>query len=382
MRIGIIAPPWVPVPPPAYGGTESVIDRLARGLLDAGHEVVLAAAANSECPVPQVPGTATAPLDRPLTGDAVSELRHVISGYAAMRDLDLIHDHTLAGPLLKHDHRVPPVVTTNHGPFNAALSPLYEAMRGVAIIAISHHQASTANGIPVAAVIHHGIDVDQVPMGSGDGGYVSFVGRMCREKGPREAALIAREAGMPLKLAAKLREPREHEYFEAQVKPLLSRDIEYVGELGEADKLALIGESMALLDPMQWPEPFGLVMIEALACGTPVVATPAGAAPEIVDEGVTGYLRRTQPDLVTALHDAPSIDRAACRSAARERFSTTRMVDDHVRLYSRVIEAKARGERPAAAWPIPVPERTDVLPSDRAVAAGASVLAARRSHPS
>ena len=381
MRIGIIAPPWVPVPPPAYGGTESVIDRLARGLLAAGHDVVLAAAANSECPVPQVPGTAAAPLDRPLTGDAVSELAHVIRAYDAMRDVDLVHDHTLAGPLLKHDHGIPPVVTTNHGPFNAALSPLYEAMRGVAIIAISHHQASTAGDVPVAAVIHHGIDVDLVPVGAGDGGYVSFVGRMCREKGPREAALIAREAGMPLKIAAKLREPREHEYFEEQVRPLLSREIEYVGELGEADKLELIAGSTALLNPIQWPEPFGLVMLEALACGTPVVATPAGAAPEIVDDGVTGYLRRTEPELVAALRDAGSLDRAACRAAACERFSTTRMVEDHVRLYTQVVGASTFERRLAAAWPTPSRE-VSAASINRTVGAGASGLAVRRSRPS
>lgn len=378
MRIGIIAPPWVPVPPPAYGGTESVIDRLARGLQDAGHEVLLAAAANSECPVPRVPGTAPAPLDRPLTGDAVSELAHVLAGYAAMSDLDLVHDHTLAGPLLEHGHGTPPIVTTNHGPFNAALSPLYEAMRGVAIIAISHHQASTAHGIPVAAVIHHGLDVERVPVGAGDGGYVSFVGRMCAEKGPREAALIARAAGMPLKIAAKLREPREHEYFEHEVEPLLSRDIEYVGELGERDKLELIGGSTALLNPMQWPEPFGLVMIEALACGTPVVATPAGAAPEIVDDGVTGFLRCTERELASALHEAGSLDRDACRAAARERFSTRRMVDDHIRLYSQVAAGTTSMLPSSVAWSAPVAQLSSAVASGGAVTVGGTGRAARR----
>ncbi|WP_456844451.1 glycosyltransferase family 4 protein [Cellulomonas sp. P5_C6] len=381
MRIGIVAPPWVPVPPPAYGGTESVIDRLARGLLEAGHEVLLAAAANSECPVRQVPGTAPAPADRPLTGDAVSELTHVINAYAAMRDLDLIHDHTLAGPLLEHADGTPPIVTTNHGPFNSALAPLYEAMRGVAIIAISHHQASTARGIPVAAVIHHGIDVDRVPVGAGDGGYACFVGRMCKEKGPREAVLVARAAGMPLKIAAKLREPREHEYFEREVEPLLSREVEYVGELGEQDKLALIGGATALLNPMQWPEPFGLVMIEALACGTPVVATPAGAAPEIVDDGVTGYLRRDEGALVSALESAGSLDRGACRAAARERFSTGRMVDDHLRLYSQVLAARA-SERPQAPRPALAAQLPDMVAHSRPVLAGASATAAQRSRPS
>jgi glycosyltransferase involved in cell wall biosynthesis len=336
MRIGLIAPPWVPVPPPAYGGTEAVVDRLARGLVDAGHEVLLVAAANSSCPVPRVPGLAEAAEDAPILGDAVTELRHVIAGYAAMRDVDVVHDHTLIGPLYRDGHPCEPVVTTNHGPFDDALTPIYRAMRQVAVVAISHHQASTAVDVPVAAVIHHGLDVEAVPVGRGDGGYASFLGRMCPEKGPRQAVLIARAAGVPLKIAAKIREQAERDYFEHAVEPLLGNDVEYVGELGPEDKLALVGGSFALLNPLQWAEPFGLVMIEALATGTPVVATPTGAAPEIVDDGVTGYLRNGQGALAAALLEAPDLDRSACRTAAVERFATERMVDAHVRLYRRL----------------------------------------------
>jgi glycosyltransferase involved in cell wall biosynthesis len=184
---------------------------------------------------------------------------------------------------------------------------------------------------------------------------------------------------MPLKIAAKLREPREHEYFEQEVKPLLSREIEYVGELGERDKLALIGGSTALLNPIQWPEPFGLVMIEALACGTPVVGMPAGAAPEIVDDGVTGYLRSSAPELVIALQAAGSLDRGACRAAARERFSTSRMVADHVRLYSQVIASRAPEEPLHATWPALVQQPSDIVASGRAAMLGAPGIAVRGS---
>ena len=163
------------------------------------------------------------------------------------------------------------------------------------MVAISHHQASTADGVPVAGVIHHGLDLDAIPVGRGDGGYASFLGRMAPEKGPREAALAARAAGVPLRMAAKLREPAEREYFAAEVEPLLCSDVEFLGELGWAEKLELVGGSFALLNPMQWPEPFGLVMIEALATGTPVVATPVGSAPEIVDDGVTGSPASRRP---------------------------------------------------------------------------------------
>lgn len=334
MRIGLIAPPWVPVPPPAYGGTESVVDRLARGLVRAGHDVLLAAAANSTCPVPRVAGTRPAAESAPVCGDAVTELRHVVTAYGAITDVDLVHDHTLVGPVCRSGHGGAPVVATAHGPFDATLAPIYRAMRGAALVAISHHQASTAVGVPIASVIHHGIDVATVPMGRGDGGYAAFLGRMSPEKGPREAILIARAAGVPLRLAAKLREPDERNYFEAMVAPLLCSDVEYVGELGPADKFDLLGGSIALLNPMQWAEPFGLVMIESLAAGTPVVATPVGSAPEIVDDGETGYLRTGHGPLAAALLDAATLDRGACRAAALRRFDTRRMVDEHVALYN------------------------------------------------
>jgi glycosyltransferase involved in cell wall biosynthesis len=242
-----------------------------------------------------------------------------------------------------------PVVTTNHGPFDHVLNPIYRALLDVPVIAISHSQASTADGARIAAVIHHGIDVAAVPEGRGRGGFAGFLGRMSPDKGPREAALIARAAGVPLKMAAKLREPAERAYFDAEVKPLLCSDIEYVGELGEQDKFELVGNSFALLNPIQWPEPFGLVMIEALAAGTPVVSTPAGSAPEIVDDGVTGYLRKGCAALADALTAAADLDRAACRAAAESRFATERMVREHVQLYTELIGSDRRRARPRAA---------------------------------
>ena len=353
MRIGLIAPPAVPVPPPAYGGTESVVDLLARGLVDAGHDVVLSAASNSTCPVPQLAGGPRAAAGAPVCADTVTELRHVVRSYAAFADahVDVVHDHTLAGPLCRRPRDGTPVMTTAHGPFNAELAPLYRAMHGASVVAISRHQASTATGVDIAAVIHHGIDVDAVPVGRGDGGYASFLGRMCPEKGPRQAALIARAAGVPLRMAAKLREPAEREYFETAVRPLLGGDIEFLGELGSVDKLALIGGSCALVNPLQWDEPFGLVMVEALASGTPVVATMSGSAPEIVDDGVTGFLRTGIRPMAAALLEAVDLDRAACRTSAVERFSADRMVAEHLRLYQALATdtlSARRGARPVA----------------------------------
>jgi glycosyltransferase involved in cell wall biosynthesis len=301
--------------------------------------------------VPRVAGTDEVDPEAPVCGVTLTELRHVVTSYAAMSDVDVIHDHTLAGPLYCRPHPSIPVVTTNHGPFDATLTPIYRAARDVAVVAISHHQASTAVGVAIAAVIHHGIDVDAVPEGRGDGGYASFLGRMTPEKGPREAALIARAAGVPLRMAAKIREPAEREYFDAAVRPLLCSDVEYVGELGLQDKLDLVGQSFALLNPIQWAEPFGLVMIEALAMGTPVVGTRAGSAPEIVDDGVTGHLRTGRTSLATALLEAPALSRDACRAAVLQRFDTRRMVRAHERLYEDLL---TRRPRPAARVPVAV----------------------------
>jgi glycosyltransferase involved in cell wall biosynthesis len=258
-----------------------------------------------------------------------------------MDGVDVLHDHTVAGPVYRHRPRGAQVVATNHGPFDATSTPVYRAMRDTDVVAISASQALAATDVPIAAVIHHGIDVEDVPVGRGNGGYASFLARMCPDKGPREAALVARAAGVPLRMAAKLREPAERDYFEAAVRPLLCSDVEYVGELGPDEKYELVGESFALLNPLQWAEPFGLVMIEALACGTPVVATPAGSAPELVEDGVTGFLRRGRLSLAAALLDAADLDRGVCRAAAVRRFSSDRMVDDHVRLYRRLLTRAA-----------------------------------------
>ena len=341
MRIAILAPPWVPVPPPAYGGTEVVLDTLAGGLLGAGHDVLLYATGDSTCPVPRASTFPTAVgVGR---GGSAAELRHAIAAYEVVADFDIVHDHTLVGAV--YADRLPwlPVVTTNHGPFESDLSFLYRAISGrVPVIAISHHQASTARGVNLAGVIHHGVDLDRFPVGSGGGGYAAFLGRMSPDKGVHTAVRVARAAGMPLKIAAKMTEASELEYFSHHVEPLLGSDIEYVGQLGSADKLDLLGRACCLLNPIAWPEPFGMVMIEALATGTPVVATPSGAAPEIVADGVTGILGADETSLVAALGRLDHLDRAACRRSVEERFSARRMVADHVAVYQAVIDAKAR----------------------------------------
>jgi glycosyltransferase involved in cell wall biosynthesis len=348
VRIAIVAPPWLPVPPPAYGGTENTLDTLARGLKRAGHDVLLCTTGDSTCPVER-----TWVFEEAIgvgSGSSVDEIRHVTHAYGQLDGVDVVHDHTLVGPLYSAAFPRLPVVTTNHGPFNEDLIGIYRAVSGrVPVIAISRHQASTAQDVSIAAVIHHGIDLDDYPVGTGGGGYALFLGRMHPGKAPHVAARIAREAGFPLRIAAKMREPEEHAYFDAMVRPLLGGDVTYVGEVDRQDKIELLANAECLLNPIAWPEPFGMVMVEALACATPVLTTPFGAAPEIVADGVAGFVRTEETGLVDALGRLGEIDRAACRRRVEERFSAERMVDKHLAVY----RAAVVGMRLSAAMSVP-----------------------------
>jgi glycosyltransferase involved in cell wall biosynthesis len=336
MKVGLIASPWVPVPPPGYGGTEAVIDVLARGLQDQGDDVLLVATGDSTCRVPR-----TWSCERALGTAAMTvaaEARHVVHAYEALAGCDVIHDHTLLGPLYAASVTDTPVVTTSHGPFTDELRLTYASIAArVAVVAISHHQRSSAPEVDVSTVIHHGMEVDAVPFGQGDGGYAVFLGRMSADKGADRAIRVARAAGVPLLLAAKMREPEEQRYFHDVVEPLLSEDAVYIGEVGGVAKQQLLGNAVALINPIRWPEPFGLVMIEALATGTPVIAFPEGAAPEIVDHGVTGFLCTDEDDMACSLSRVSEIRRPTCRSAAALRFSADRMVADHRALYRSLV---------------------------------------------
>lgn len=345
MRIGLIAPPWVPVPPTAYGGTEAVVHALATGLTTAGHSVVLAASSDSSSPVERPGGFA--PAERSGMGQSMSELPHVIRAYEALAGVDLIHDHTLTGPLYRHRPPDIPVVCTMHTVMTPELRSVYRMMaRDTALVAISRDQAAAAPEVPIARVIHHGVDPAAIPFGDG-GGYALFLGRMDPTKGVVEAVMAAREAGIPLKIAAKMSARAELDYFREVVEPLLGGNEEFLGEPDAAGKLKLLGGALALINPLQWDEPFGMVMIEALAAGTPVVAIPRGAAPEIVDDGVTGFLRNSTAELGLALRAAAGLDRRACRAAVEHRFSAELMARRHATLYAELLTGELRPVRPS-----------------------------------
>lgn len=333
LRIGIIAPPWVPVPPVEYGGTELVVDLLARALQAAGHEVILFTTGDATCPIADrrwVHERAVGTM-----GTFNDELAHVQAAYEDMANCDVIHDHTLAGPLWAAARPGRPgLATTIHGELEPMLADLYRRVsERAAVIAISHHQRRTAPDVPVAAVIHHGIDVDRIRPGAGDGGYVLFLGRMHPAKGVHRAIDVTRATGRRLVIAAKMWEPEEYRYFDEMIRPRLGPDVEYLGPVGGQAKLDLLAGAESLINPIRWNEPFGLVMAEALAAGTPVLAFPEGAAPEIIDHGVTGYLCRDEADMAARLDTVTGLDRAACRQAAEDRFGADRMAAEHLSLY-------------------------------------------------
>ena len=345
-----MAAPWLPIPPTAYGGTEGVIDRLARGLVAAGHEVRLWTTGNSTCPVPR--GFELASVERSQMGKVEIELRHVLCGYdwLATQGCDVIHDHSLAGPLLADRPDVPTVVT-NHGPFsNPELAAIFRRAQHVAaVIAISadHARSAEAAGIRIDRVIHHGIDPEELTVGTGagdaDGPYLLFLGRIAADKGVAEGARAAIAAGHRLMIAAKMSEPAELEYFQREVAPLVDGDrVRYLGEVDGAEKIRLLGGAAALLNPIRWPEPFGLVMIEAFGCGTPVLTMRQGAAPEIVEDGVTGFVCDDGEQLADRLGRIAELDRDACRAAVVGHFSAARMVNDHVELYRQMADGSPR----------------------------------------
>lgn len=263
MKIGIMAGPWLSVPPDGYGGSELVIDVLARGFASAGHEVMLWTTGDSTCPVPIAYRFPAAQM--PRIGQIDCELQHLVDGYEAMWNwgADIVHDHTTIGPLVAQTNGAGVVATTNHGPFDTEAASLFRVLAGrVPVVAISRDQASRAPMGWVTAVIHHGIDVEAISVGDGAGDrfgpYYAFLGRMAPEKGVHTAIAAARAAGVRLLIAAKMRDRSEHRYFDEQVRPLLGDGIEYIGEVGADDKAAFLGAAVALVNPIAWPEPFGL----------------------------------------------------------------------------------------------------------------------------
>lgn len=338
MRILQVAPPWFAVPPPRYGGIELVVSGLADGLVDAGHDTTLLASGGSVTRARLLTVYDEAP--SVMLGDTMTELAHALRAYGDPSGYDLVHDHTALGAALGAVAQGPPVVHTLHGPWTDAAVRLYRLISDrVHLVAISHDQASRVpSDVTLAGVVHNGVPVERYPFGAGGGGYLAFLGRASEEKGPATAIEVARRLGRPLRMAIKVNEAAERRYFDEVLTPLFGPDVEVVVDATHAEKVDILSGAPVLLMPITWPEPFGLVLTEAGACGTPVVAFALGAAPEIVDDGRSGVL--VPPGDVDAFCDAVEraerLDRRACRDHVVHNFSTAPMVAGYTAIYERV----------------------------------------------
>jgi glycosyltransferase involved in cell wall biosynthesis len=350
VRIAQVAPLFESVPPKYYGGTERVVSYLTEELVRLGHDVTLYASGDSVTKAKLV-----APCRRSLRLDktCVDQLaHHVLMLELVARDAesyDVIHFHCdyLHFPLSRRA-RVPHV-TTLHGRLDIPdLLPLYREFRDIPVVSISDAQREPLAWANWQATVYHGLPEDLYRFRERPGQYLAFLGRISPEKRVDRAIAIARRIGMPLKIAAKV-DAVDRDYFVDTIEPLLDGPYtEYIGEIGEGEKDEFLGNAYALLFPIDWPEPFGLVMIEALACGTPVIAYKRGSVPEVLQDGVTGFVVTGLDDAVRAAEQVGRIDRRACRRAFEERFTVGRMARDYVRVYEKVCARRTAGAADAA----------------------------------
>jgi glycosyltransferase involved in cell wall biosynthesis len=343
VRIAIISPVWFPVPPSGYGGIEWIVALLADGLAEAGHEVTLFASGDSSTKAELVAAYPEAPSAD--IGKTTPELRHALACYERAAEFDVVSDHS--GPLAAALGGAveTPVVHTVHGPLGGADGELYASLARVAsrvgLISVSLNQRKPQPDLPWVANCHNALDLDAYPVHTERGEYLLFLGRMSADKGCHRAVEVAMEAGLPLRIAGKMREPAEREYFETYVAPHLGDGIEYLGETSHGKKVALLQNARATLFPIEWDEPFGLVMIESMACGTPVIATRWGAVSEVIEHGRSGIVVDDYRDMVGALADANRLEPLECRRWVEEHFSATRMIEDYVAAYEAVVSRAA-----------------------------------------
>jgi glycosyltransferase involved in cell wall biosynthesis len=334
----MIAPPWFEVPPQGYGGIELMVYWLVNGLCARGHDVTLIAAGRNHTPARFLQTFSEPPSLR--LGESPPDVLHAARAARALErlDVDLVHDHSLAGPLLAEARAIPTVVTA-HGPVDGEMAEYYRNLSPtVMLVAVSDSQRRIAPDLPWIRTVHNAVRVQEYPFSDAKEDFVLFLGRMGPEKGAHVAIDAARLAGARLIVAGRCQEPVERRYFEEEIVPRLGPGIDWVGQIDVKRKKELLSKARCLIFPIQWEEPFGMVMVEALSCGTPVVALDRGSVPEVVENGVTGVICRDLRELAEGIERAGSIDSAACRASARSRFDVEAMVAGYEDAYRRALE--------------------------------------------
>ena len=354
MRIAQVAPLYESVPPKLYGGTERVVSYLTEALVAEGHDVTLFASGDSETSARLVAGC---PRSLRLNNHECKD--HLAHHFVMLEEVlqradhfDIIHFHVdyLHFPLSKLSGLVH--VSTLHGRLDSPdLVPLFRKYKTMPLTSISLNQRKPLPWVNWIGNVYHGLPEQLLAPGSGRGNYLAFLGRISPEKRVDRAIEIAGQLNMPLKIAAKV-DPSDRVYYEREIKALLNApNVEFVGEINEQQKAAFLGDAYAYVFPIDWPEPFGLTMIEAMACGTPTIAFNRGSVPEVITNGVSGFVVDTLQEAVNAVRQAAKFDRAACRAEFIKRFSAPKMAQDYTKLYEAILTAKSPAPDSAAASP-------------------------------
>lgn len=340
MRIAQIAPIVERVPPKKYGGTERVISALTEELVRRGHDVTLFASGDSQTAAKLIatyPHALREDFPEPSVKRLIWSQRHVATAYAMWHQFDIIHDHTSwvsAG--MAHMSRIP-VVMTLHSAFTPETIALFESFDHPYLVSISDAQRKPAPDFNYIATVYNGLPMNNYPFSFKNDGYLLFVGRICEEKGTHFAVQVARRLNLPLIIAAKLEDGPNRAYFEREIEPYLSDTIRWIGEVNEQERNRLFSRALCSLHPVTWPEPFGLTLIEAMACGAPVVAFDKGSIPEVIKHGKTGYIVNDVDEMTNAVSRIDKIDRRECRRYALKQFSAEQMGDNYELVYDAIL---------------------------------------------
>ena len=340
MKIAQVAPLYERVPPPGYGGTERVVSWLTEELVRLGHNVTLFASGDSRTNARLIPGSTTSLRTSPDCQDFLVHHMLMLEELRKRRDeFDIVHFHTdyLHFPLCREWQLCN--ITTLHGRLDLPdLVPLYREFTDMPVVSISQEQRRPLPGANWVGNVYHGLPENSLLFHGGPGSYLAFIGRISPEKRPDRAIAIANAAEMKLRIAAKV-DRADRTYFENQIKPLLDQpNVDFIGEIGDEQKADFLGNAVACLSPIDWPEPFGLNMIEAMACGTPTIAFRHGSVPEVIENGVSGIIVESVEEAVQAVERVKLMSREACRIAFEQRFTVHRMANDYLRLYEQTIK--------------------------------------------